>query len=152
MPKPDERAAERRLVKLAGWFLAHGPATTEEVYAEFGAWYQGTAQAKEKMWTRDKRDLQRLGIPLRYAEDEGGTYALEPGSFYLPPLAFAPAEAAVLTTAARAALADADHPLRDDLEAALRKLLVGAAGLPPRAASLDLEPEPAAPAELRRWL
>jgi predicted DNA-binding transcriptional regulator YafY len=152
MPPPDERAAERRLLKLAGWFLAHGPATTEEVYAEFRAWYRGTPLAKEKLWTRDKRDLRRLGVPLRYAEDEGGTYALEPGCFYLPRITFLPAEAAVLTTAARAALGDADHPLRDDLEAALRKLLVGEAGLPPRAASLDLEPEPAAPAEVRRWL
>jgi predicted DNA-binding transcriptional regulator YafY len=32
-----------------------------------------------------------------------------------------------------------DHPLREDLEVALRKLVVGANGLPPRAATLETD-------------
>lgn len=152
MAKPDPRSAERRLLKLAAWFLAHGPATRAQVYEEFSRDYTGDAQAREKKWTRDKRDLERLGIPLRYTEDEGGQYRLEPGSFYLPTLSFTPAEAAVLSTAARAALRDGDHPLRDDVEAALRKLVVGAAGLPPRAADVERAREGATGPEIRRWL
>ena len=152
MPTSDDRAAERRLLKLAAWFLAHGPATREEVYAEFPKAYRGNAVAREKMWTRDKKDLQRLGVPLRYSDDEGGSYQIEPGSFYLPRLSFTPAEAAVLTTASHAALRDPDHPLRVDLEAALRKLLVAGAGLPPRAAAVEAAREPGAPVQLRRWL
>jgi predicted DNA-binding transcriptional regulator YafY len=151
MPTVDPRAPERRLLKLAAWFLAHGPATREEVYADFPRDYRGTAGAKEKMWTRDKDRLQRLGVPLCYAEDER-TYLLEPNGFYLPKLSFGPAEAAVLTTAARAVLRDPDHPLREDLEAAVRKLLVGSAGLPPQAAVLEAAHEPAAPPQVRKWL
>lgn len=152
MPQLDKRSAERRLLKLAAWFLAHGPATRAEVYAEFSNDYTGDAQTKEKKWTRDKRDLARLGVPLRFADDEGGKYRIEPGSFYLPRLSFTPAEAAVLSTAARAALADREHPLHEDLEGALRKLIVGAAGLPPRAADVERSREPVTPANRRRWL
>ena len=151
----NEKAAERRLIKLAAWFLARGePATREDVYEAFPDDFVGTAAAKEKKWSRDKRDLQQLGVPLRFVEelDEKGAYTIEPGSFYLPRLEFTAAEAAVLQTAARAALGDPDHPLHDDVEGALRKLLLGAAGLPPRAATLEAAREPAAPPQLRRWL
>jgi proteasome accessory factor B len=147
-----EDAAERRLLKLAGWFLAHGPATRDEVFDAFPRAYGGTPEGREKMWTRDKKDLQRLGVPLRYSEDEGGTYHLEPNSFYLPRLSFTAAEAAVVSMAAQAALRDSDHPLRDDVAAALRKLAVGGAPLPPRAAVLESNGEPAVPAQVRKWL
>lgn len=149
---PSDDRAERRLLRLAGWFLAHGPATCEEVFEAFPKAYAGAAQAREKKWSRDKRDLERLGVPLRWSEDDGGTYHLEPNSFYLPRQSFTAPEAAVLSTAARAALRDPDHPLRDDLEAALRKLFVGAAGLPPRATVLEGGAPPAAPPRLKRWL
>jgi hypothetical protein len=54
MSKPDPRAAERRLLKLAAWFLTHGPATRAEVYAAFPKDYVGKKDATEKKWTRDK--------------------------------------------------------------------------------------------------
>jgi proteasome accessory factor B len=149
---PDPRSPERRLLKLAAWFLAHGPGPRAPVEAAFAKDYAGDEPSREKKWTRDKRALARLGVPLRFSEDEGGRYRIEPGSFYLPRLSFTPAEAAVLSTAARAALRDGDHPLRDDLEAALRKLLVGGGFRPPRAADLEGGGEPAAPAQARRWL
>jgi proteasome accessory factor B len=151
----DDKAAERRLIKLAAWFLARGePATREEVYDAFPDDYTGKPSAKEKKWSRDKRDLQHLGVPLRFVEelDEKGAYTIDPGSFYLPKLEFTASEAAVLQTAARAALGDPDHPLHEDVEGALRKLLLGAAGLPPRAATLESARDPAAPPQLRRWL
>ncbi len=148
----NPRAVERRLLKLAAWFLARGPATREDVYAEFPKDYRGTPAGMEKMWTRDKGHLQELGIPLHFSEDDGGTYSIEPGSFYLPRLSLSPAEAAVLTTAAQAALRDPEHPLHDDLESALRKLLVGGAGLPPRAPALEGAGLPPAPEGLRKRL
>jgi proteasome accessory factor B len=114
--------------------------------------YVGKKDAREKKWTRDKADLEKLGAALHYSEDDGETYTLETGGYYLKPPRFTDAEAAVVATAGRAALRDPDHPLRDDLESALRKLLVAASGLPPRAVSLDLERDPAAPAAQRRWL
>ncbi|WP_242333371.1 YafY family protein [Anaeromyxobacter sp. SG66] len=152
MPKPDARAAERRLLKLAAWFLHHGPATRDQVYAAFSRDYIGSDASKEKKWTRDKRDLARLGVPLRFSEDDDGTYRVEPNAFYLPRLSFTPAEAAVLATAAGASLRDGDHPLHDELESALRKLVVGGGWKPPRASDLARGRDGAAPAKLRSWL
>ena len=57
---------------------------------------------------------------------------METGACTLPRLEFSPEEAAVLWTAGQAALRTDDHPLSEDLETALRKLAVGAKGLPPR--------------------
>jgi proteasome accessory factor B len=136
------RTAEARLLKLAAWLHARRePATREEIYAAFPDDYSGKAQAREKKWTRDKQDLRRLGLVVGFLEEEGlnGGYLLEPSACALPRLELEPAEAAVLWTAGLAALRTPDHPLRDDLEVALRKIAVGGKGLPPRAASLDGE-------------
>jgi proteasome accessory factor B len=151
MPIVDSRTGERRLLRLAAWLLTHGPATRAEVYAAFPKDYAGKKDAKERKWTRDKDDLGTLGAPIHFSEEDG-TYTLETGGYYLKPPRFTEAEAAVVATAGRAALQDADHPLRADLESALRKLLVASAGLPPRAVSLDLERDPAASPQLRKWL
>jgi proteasome accessory factor B len=48
-----------------------------------------------------------------------------------------PEEAALLWTAGTSALRLSLHPLRDELESALRKLVLGASGLPPRAAATE---------------
>ena len=137
---------EARLLKLAAWLHARRePATREEIYAAFPDDYAGKPEAREKKWTRDKQDLRRLGLPVGFLDDEGdrGGYLLEASACSLPRLDFTPEEAAVVWTAGLAAMRADDHPLRDDLEIALRKLVVGSKGLPPRAASLDAEaPEP----------
>lgn len=141
-------------MRLAGWFLARGePATREEIYAAFPDDYSGSAEAKEKKWTRDKSDLRRVGIPVRFVEmlDERGAYTVDAGSYQLPRLEFTPEEASVLWIAGWGALRNPDHPMREDLEIALRKLAVGAQGLTPRAAA------PGAPREneggkMREWL
>jgi proteasome accessory factor B len=65
----------------------------------------------------------------------------------LPAIDLTPDEAAIVWTAGAGALRFSEHPLRDDLESALRKLIVGAKGLPPHAAATDeLRPEPASAA------
>jgi proteasome accessory factor B len=126
-----------------------GAATREEIYAEFSKDYVGDEAAKEKKWSRDKLDLRRLGIPILFHEEEGenGVYVVDPTSSSLPRLEFEPEQAAVIWAAGQAALRTHDHPLRGDLEVALRKLVVGARGLPPRAGNLAAAvglPEPGA--------
>lgn len=148
-------SAEARLLKLAAWLLASGgPVTREEISQAFPEEYAGKPAAREKKWNRDKRDLNRLGIPVVFVEEAGqaGAYLVEPTAATLPRLEFAPEEAAVLWTAGWAALRAGDHPLRDDLEVALRKLAVGAKGLPPRAAALEADAVVLERAQVREWL
>jgi len=147
--------AEARLLRLAAFLVARGePVTREDVYQAFPRDYAGKAEAREKKFTRDKRDLNRLGIPVVFVEEmgEAGAYLVDPTSATLPRLEFAPDEAAVLWTAGWAALRTGDHPLRDDLEVALRKLAVGAKGLPPRAATLETGGVAVERAQVREWL
>jgi proteasome accessory factor B len=151
----EAAAAEKRLLKLAAWFLGRAePATRSEIQAAFPRDYVGQADAVEKKWTRDKRDLLRLGIPIRFIDtlDDRGAYTVDAGGYHLPALEFAPEEAAVLWMAGQAALRSPEHPLRDELETALRKLAVGAKGLPPRAAMLEAEGTREGDARLRKWL
>ena len=148
-------AAEARLLKLAAWLLARGgPVTREEIHQAFPGDYAGKPAAREKKWNRDKRDLNRLGIPVVFVEEasEAGAYLVEPNAATLPRLEFAPDEAAVVWTAGWAALRAGDHPLRDDLEVALRKLAVGAKGLPPKAATLETDGVALERAQVRAWL
>jgi proteasome accessory factor B len=151
MPRRATRNAETRLLRLATWLLAREePATRAQIQEAFPDDYRGTAQARERKFTRDKDGLRRLGlavekVDLGRAEDQVG-YLLDARSSSLPPLDLSPEEAALLWTAGVGALRLSDHPLRDDLEGALRKLALGVRGLPPRASTLeDLAGEPAGP-------
>ena len=148
-------AAEARLLKLATWLSSRGePTTRQQVYEAFPDDYAGKDEAREKKWTRDKQDLRKLGIPVQFLEEEGpeGAYLVEATSCTLPRLEFLPEEAAVVWLAGQAAIRTHDHPLADDLETALRKLAVGAKGLPPRAALLEAERALPEPATVRKWL
>lgn len=152
---PARSSAESRLLRLAAWFADQGrPVTREEVYDAFPADYTGSAAAREKKFTRDKQDLEALGIPVRHVADlgENGAYVVDAGQAFLPRLEFPPHEAAALWLAGQAALRNHDHPLQGDLELSLRKLAVGAAGLPPRAATLEVDAAAPEPAATRRWL
>jgi proteasome accessory factor B len=152
---PARPSAEARLLRLVAFLHERRePLTREEIFAAFPQDYTGNDAAREKKWTRDKLDLKRLGIPVGFLEEEGehGAYLLDPSACALPRLEFTPEEAAVLWTAGQAALRTHDHPLRDDLELALRKLVVGAKGLPPRAAALETAGPELERARLRDWL
>jgi predicted DNA-binding transcriptional regulator YafY len=134
------KPAEARLLGLASWILEQPePVTRRQVYEAFPADYRGAPAAAEKKFSRDKDALRRLGfnidvVPLG-RNDTG--YSIDPRSCALPAIEFTPEEAALLWTAGTAALRLSRHPLREDLESALRKLVVGARGLPPRAAPTD---------------
>ena len=140
--KDRDDTAESRLLRLASWLLAQGdPVTRERIYDAFPDDYRGKPDAKERKFTRDKDALKRLGFPIDKVDlgkrDEQVGYVLDARSCSLPPIELTPDEAALVWTAGIAALRFSDHPLRDDLESALRKLLVGAKGLPPRAARTE---------------
>lgn len=155
VPARKPPSAEVRLLKLAAWFADQGePVTREDVYDAFPDDYVGTPAAKEKKFTRDKLDLERLGVPVRHVAELGpaGAYVIDTGSARLPKLEFSREEAAAIWLAGQSALRSHDHPLRDDLEVALRKLVVGASGLPPRAATLETDAVVPEPARVREWL
>jgi predicted DNA-binding transcriptional regulator YafY len=137
-----EKTAEARLLGLASWILEQqDPVTRRQIYDAFPDDYRGSAEAAEKKLSRDKDALRRLGFTLeteQLGRDEGQVgYSIDARSCTLPAIELSPDEAALLWTAGTAALRLSEHPLRDDLESALRKLVVGARGLPPRAAATE---------------
>lgn len=153
--EPNEPTAEARLLGLASWILEQPePVTREQIFEQFAADYRGAPAASEKKFSRDKDALRRLGFNLEVAPLGKGKqgYSIDSHSCALPAIDFTPEEAALLWTAGTAALRLSRHPLRDDLESALRKLVVGARGLPPRAAPTDELSAEAAPDEDRRLL
>ncbi len=135
------KAYEKRLLRLAAWILSQGtPVTRGEIYAAFPDQYRGRDDAKERMFSRDKEALRRLGFNVE-TEEVGGDdqvgYTIEAHSSMLPPIDLGADEAAAAWTAGLGALRLSPHPMRDELESALRKLVVGTKGLPPRAAATE---------------
>jgi proteasome accessory factor B len=143
-------STEARLLGLVSFILSRAePVTRRELYEAFPDDYGGSAAAREKKFTRDKDAIQRLGFALETVDvggDEQTAYFIAPCSYALPRLDLGPEEAAVIWAAGAAALRFSSHPLREDLEAALRKLVVGAKELPPAAAE-ELATEPDARAD-----
>jgi predicted DNA-binding transcriptional regulator YafY len=140
--RPKDDAATVRCLRLAQWLLAQDePASRERIYAAFPREYAGSAAAREKKFGRDKAQLRDLGFALETVElggrEEATGYLLDARSSTLPPVEFTPDEAALLWAAGTGALRLSDHPLRDELENALRKLVIGGKGMPPRAAATE---------------
>jgi proteasome accessory factor B len=139
---------EARLLQLAAWILDQSePVTRGQIFAAFPDDYGGKPDAAERKFTRDKDALKRLGFNLETEElggrDEQIGYAIDAWTSMLPPIELGPDEAAAAWTAAVGALRLSLHPMRDELESAVRKLVVGVKGLPPRAAATEeLGPEP----------
>jgi proteasome accessory factor B len=133
-------SAETRLLKLAAWLLSQGePVTRSQIVEAFPDEYGGSPVASERKFTRDKDALRRLGYAIELVElgskEDAVGYVIDARSCSLPKIDFTPDEAAMVWTAGVGALRFSTHPLAEDLEGALRKLLVGAKGLPPRAAA-----------------
>jgi proteasome accessory factor B len=147
-PMPAPRASPKddpgsvRCLRLAQWLLTQDePASRGRIYAAFPKEYSGNAAGKEKKFGRDKALLRDLGFALETVElggrEDATGYVLDARSTILPMVEFTPDEAALLWFAGTGALRLSDHPLRDELENALRKLAVGVKGLPPRAAATE---------------
>ena len=124
---------EARILKLVSFILDQpGAVTAEQIFERFPDDYPANkADAREKKFTRDKAAIKRLGFVLAKAGDE--SYLIDPRSSKLPAVELGQDEALAVWTAAVAALRHSDHPLREDLETALRKMMTGWRGLPPRA-------------------
>jgi predicted DNA-binding transcriptional regulator YafY len=142
MPTTTKQAgtAEARLLKLASWLLSQGePVTRNQIVETFPDEYRGRPDAVERKFSRDKDALRRLGYAVEPVElgsrEEAVGYVIDARSCSLPRIDLTPDEAALVWTAGVGALRFSTHPLADELESALRKLLVGAKGLPPRAAA-----------------
>ena len=140
--KDRELTPESRLLRLAAWLLAQGePASRRQIYEAFPDEYGGTAEASERKFSRDKDALRELGYVIEVVDlgrkDDPLGYLLAPRSCALPPVELSPEEALLVWSAALGALRVSDHPLREDLEAALRKLVAAGKGLPPRAAPIE---------------
>jgi proteasome accessory factor B len=131
--------AEARLLKLAAWLLAQDePVTRSRIVEAFPDEYRGNPEAVERKLTRDKDALRRLGYAIETVElgsRESTGYLIDARSCSLPRIDFTADEAAMVWTAGVGALRFSTHPFGDELESAPRKLLVGAKGLPPRAAA-----------------
>jgi proteasome accessory factor B len=148
---PGNRAAEgeRRLLRVAAWMMDRSePFTREDLLEAFPDDYGPPGEAAWKKFGRDKVAIERLGVALRLVEDDQTRYLVDRTALHLARLDFDAAEAAVVWMAGRAALRAGDHPLRDELEAALRKLTVGARGLPQAVPATDPIAPPPPAAEL----
>ncbi len=95
--------------------------TLKEVFPDYS---EGSPEAIRRKFERDKAELAKIGLVLRYVDDEdcGDGYLLDADASYLPDFVMSEEERAVLSTAARAALADTGFPHRTSLRLALAKL------------------------------
>jgi predicted DNA-binding transcriptional regulator YafY len=137
--RTEKKPHEARLLRLAAWILEQSePVTRAQIYAAFPDEYVGKADTAERKFSRDKDALKRLGFNLETEElggrEEQTGYTIDARASMLSPIELAADEAAAVWTAAVGALRLSLHPLRDEMESALRKLVVGVKGLPPRAA------------------
>jgi predicted DNA-binding transcriptional regulator YafY len=143
--KAKSSSPEARLIGLASWILSQSePVTRSQIFEAFPDDYGDPKSAgAEKKLTRDKDALRDLGFHLEMqdvsdVEDQSQQgYSIDAHASALPAIELTPEEAAVVWTAGAGALRFSDHPLRDELESAVRKLVVGVRGLPPRASAAE---------------
>lgn len=86
---------------------------------------QASAASVGRRFERDKAALRELGVPLRYLDEDepgGPGYVIPREAYFLPHIQLTPAEAAILATAGRFAMAGAAGPVSDALRSAVRKL------------------------------
>jgi proteasome accessory factor B len=128
-----------RLLDLVALLLdAKEPVSWAELREAFPSDYgQGSEEATERKFERDKAELLELGIPLLYVqgdEDRRDGYVLPRDAYYLPEVDFTPEELAVLYAAGSAALSSGAFPGQQDLAHALRKIAFFSEGAltPPR--------------------
>ncbi|MEM6956377.1 MAG: WYL domain-containing protein [Myxococcota bacterium] len=92
-----------------------------ETFADYG---EGSHESIRRKFERDKAELARIGLVLRYEDDDEGEagYWLDADASYLPDFSMSEEERAIVATSARAALADPSFPHRRALRLALAKL------------------------------
>lgn len=127
MSESRKDPSQRILDLLALLLSTRRPVSRAEIYRELAEHYDGSEQARERKFTRDKAELEALGIQLQWSppgEDEEEGYRVDRSTFFLPDIAFTPGERAALYAVGAAAMG-AGFPLRTELARALAKLRSG---------------------------
>ncbi|MBI3179683.1 MAG: WYL domain-containing protein [Deltaproteobacteria bacterium] len=127
-------SAERteRLLNLLTLLLnTRRPISLREIreHPEFSAYLTHDPKSGERAFERDKAALTELGVPVRWVAPEGeededglGGYIVDQKRYYMPDLALAPAEVALLSIAGAAAAAIEGFPGRPTVIRALAKI------------------------------
>lgn len=116
-----------RLLDLVALLLdSREPVSWAELREAFDEDYgQGSDEAAERKFERDKAELLELGIPVAYVQGDDERkdgYVVDRDAYYLPEVGLTPEELAVLYAAGSAALTSGAFPGRQDLAHALRKV------------------------------
>jgi len=140
--KPRASAPTERLLTLIATLLdARRPLTLDELREKLPkGTYDGSDDAAERKFERDKDVLLDLGIPVLYQPphedlDQAG-YSIDRSKLFLPDLELDPDESAALFLAGSALLQQAELPYRDDLERALEKVRLRG-DIPPASSAAD---------------
>jgi proteasome accessory factor B len=148
-----------RLLDLVALLLdSHEPVSFSRVRELFPDYGEGSAEANERKFERDKAELAELGIPLRYVqgdEDSQSGYLIDRDAYYLPELPLRAEEWAVLYAAGSAVLSSGLFPGSRDLSHALRKIAFarGAEPVPQFTDALRIAPQVGTgSARVREWL
>lgn len=124
---PGPTPTERLLTLIATLLDARKPLSLKDLREKLPrGFYDGSDDAAERKFERDKEVLLELGIPVRYKtaddEDDEGGYLVDRDRLFLPDLDLSADESATLFFAGSALLEHRELPYRDDLERALEKI------------------------------
>ena len=126
----DDRSEDRlkRLLDLVVLLLnASEPVPFQALAEQFEA-YQGRKLSAERTFERDKADLVKLGIPIRwvapdrYEDEETGGYVIDRRAYLLPAVRFTRDELAALVASAAITRAHPGLPYADAVDSALGKV------------------------------
>ncbi len=117
-----------RLLDLIAYLLNSGePVSWQEIKNHFPEDYaKGVEESNQRKFERDKAELISLGIPIDYQggrEKKREGYIIRKEKLFLPEIEFTPQESSLLMLSASAVREHDDFPYRDQLEAALLKLV-----------------------------
>jgi proteasome accessory factor B len=103
------------------------PVSWQEIKNHFPEDYaRGVEESNQRKFERDKAELVSLGIPIDYqpgSETKKEGYIIEKEKLFLPEVEFTSPECSLLLLAASAVLESDTFPYREQLEAALRKIV-----------------------------
>lgn len=119
---------ERLLTLIATLLDARRPIPLADLREKLPAgFYDGSDEAAERKFERDKDVLEELGVPIRFVSADpddpfGSGYVIDREKLYLPNLELTADESAALFLGGSALLQQGEFPYRDDLERALEKI------------------------------
>ena len=154
--RPVDRT--ERLLDLVALLLdSHEPVSFARVRELFPDYGEGSAEANERKFERDKAELAELGIPLRYVagdEDSQSGYLIDRDAYYLPPVNLRADEWANLYFVGGMVLSSDQFPGTRDLSHALRKIAFarGVEPVPQFTDALRIAPQASQAARVREWL